>query len=145
MATVIQDQDNKVIAHGVTPQGFVIDLGWYLRTSRSLEELLKSRRCPTCQEAIRGKELGITVKQHIKEISRTCSKEPGYLEDWMPIMEVIFRIMLGRGNVPMTAPEIHRELSVHLESRTYSRVLPFHWVERLLSGDNVYGITPVAG
>jgi hypothetical protein len=145
MAAVIQDQDNKGITHGVRPQTFAIDLGWYLRTGRSVEELLKSRRCPTCQEAIRGKELGITAKQHIKEIARTCSKQPGYLEDRMPIMEVLFRIILGAGNAPMTAPEIHRELSVHLESRTYSRVLPFRWLERLLSGDNPYGIAPVAG
>ena len=116
---------------------------WYLNAGRSVEELLRSRRCATCQETIRGKELAITAQQHIREIARTCSKEPGYLEDWMPIMEVIFRIILGSGNVPMTAPEIHRELSVHLESRTYSRVLPFRWVERLLLGDNPYGITPV--
>lgn len=143
MAAVIQDQDNKVTAQGTIPQAFAIDLEWYLRAGRSVEELLRSRRCAKCQEAIQGKESGITAQQHIKEIARTCSKDPGYLEDWMPIMEVLFRIILSSGNVPMTVPEIHRDLAAHLESRTYSRVLPFRWVERLLLADNPYGITPV--
>ena len=145
MASLSQAQEVNEVPQDVAPQRFAIDLEWYSRTGRSLEELLRFRRCASCQEAIRGKETSITAQEHIQEIVQTCSKQQGYLEDRMPIMEVLFRILLAGGNEPMTAEEIHRELSAHLESRLYSRVLPLRWVERLLAGGNLYSIGPVNG
>ncbi len=126
-----------------TPRLYAIDLKWHEVVGRSLEELVRSRRCPTCQDELRQGRTPPTMEQHLERIPRHCSQERGYLSDRMPIMEIIFRILLRSGNAPKTAEEVHRELSAYLEARLYGRVLPLSWAEHLLEGANPYGIRAV--
>ena len=143
MTSQVEAQEANGPAERTEPQRFAIDMEWYRKRGVSLEELLKARRCPSSQKKIQGRGGSITYQAHLQEIARCCSKKEDYLADWMPLMEVMFRTLLAGGNKPRTAEEIHQELSAHLETRTYSRVLPLHWVERMLSGSNQYGIFPV--
>ncbi len=135
-------QEATTAGHEAAPRLYAIDLDWYRATGRSLEKLLESRRCASCQDERRRGNAPASVEEHLREIPRGCSRKKEYLGDHMPLMEVVFRIFLRGGNTPKTAEDVHRELSAHLEARPYSRVLPLQWIERMLNGRNPYGIRP---
>ena len=122
---------------------FHIDKEWVAAKGRSLQILLLHRRCASCwggflQEPDGG--LGIDAAKHMKQIAKHCSITPDFVHPEMPLMEAIFRLLLAKGNQPMTTEEIYEELKERWVDLVNPRTPSTEGLYRLLSSDTFYGI-----
>jgi len=78
-----------------------------------------------------GQVTPVNGLQHILQVH--CSKQPGYINEQLSLVEAVFRVFLSNGNTPLTCVELGA-----LIGHPPDKVL------RILSGRRVYkGIRPV--
>jgi len=123
---------------------YQIDVGWYQRSGKDLGELLTNRRCAPCRKEINGNPAKPpTAKEHFTRFSKCCGAKDEYLGEYMGIKEIVFRILARDRNQAKTVGSIYKDLSAHLQSRSYSRVIPSSWLAKMLDADETYGIHAV--
>ncbi len=125
---------------------FHIDYDWWDRQGLDIGVELRSHLCREHREAF-GPELAAEdeidwIDQRTGEVRRVnglqhvlhihCSKQPDYIRDSLPLIDAVFRVLLARGNQPMTPRELGSATGRYPE-----RIL------RTLRGPRVYkGIRP---
>jgi hypothetical protein len=125
---------------------FRIDYDWWERQNLSIRVELRAHLCPEHQAVFSehfdteridwvdertGEVTQVDGLQHILQIH--CSKQPGYMDDRLSLVDAIFRTFLANGNTPLTP-------------RVLSSIVgqPADKILRTLSGYRVYkGIRPV--
>ena len=123
---------------------YQIDVGWYQRSGKDLGELLNNRRCASCRKEInKSSAPAPTIKEHFTQFSKCCGAKDEYLGEYMGIKEIVFRILARDRNQAKTLESINKGLSAHLQSRSYSRVIPSSWLAKMLDADETYGIHSV--
>ncbi len=120
---------------------YQINVDWYKRQGKDLSEFLFNRRCSVCKNEL-GENLDKppSIKEHFTQFSKCCGTKDDYLGEYMSIKEIVFRIIACDRNQAKTIDGIYKGLSAHLQSRSYSRVIPLFWLEKMLSADEIYGI-----
>ena len=121
---------------------FTIDLGWYQEAGRSFSALARSRLCPACQKKhppIHSR----TDSELLDAIRDCCSHKEGFITPYMPLLEMIFRILLANGAQPMGLEEIQELLRRKLNTFGEFRDTSTEILERLIKGDDYYGLRPV--
>lgn len=83
------------------------------------------------------------IQPLIDMIVASSSKQSDYLLPDTPLKEALFRLMLARGNEPMTADEISRDLSERWSMSAYPRNLTPHVINRMLENSGNYCIVRV--
>lgn len=77
----------------------------------------------------------------VAEIAEFSAKEEGYIRSEMPIQEIVFRMLLARGNRPTQLAELHEELT----EKWSTPVRPINVTEkglaRILDQDTYYGFS----
>jgi hypothetical protein len=120
---------------------YQIDVGWYQRNGKDLGEKLTNRRCSPCKKEINENfATPPTIKEHFAQFSKCCGTKDEYLGEYMGIKEIVFRILARDRNQAKTIEGIYKALSAHLQSRSYSRVIPASWLAKMLEADEIYGI-----
>ena len=123
---------------------YQIDVEWYKRNSKDFGGLLLSRRCTSCRKEIGSNpDKYPSVKEHFTQFNKCCGSKEDYLGEYMSIKEIVFRILVRDRNQPKTTDNIYKTLSGHLQSRSYSRVIPLSWLTKMLDDDQTYGIHSV--
>ena len=79
----------------------------------------------------------------LKRIVAHCTDTPDYLLPDTPLKEAIFRVLLSRGNKPVNAEEISRELSEKWANTPYPRDVSTGVIQRLLEHSDTYCIARV--
>lgn len=125
---------------------FVIDPERLVARGRSLKILLLHRRCATCwvsllQEGEKGLE--IEVEEHWEKIASHCSRSSDFLQSEQPLMEAVFRVLLGNGKRPMTLQAISQALLERWSDPTSPRTPSPRKLYRMLLADTFYGINQV--
>ena len=141
---------------------FAIDRTWYEERGRSFEVVVQARMCPSCQARLGDpiEENYVTLdpsgKRVITErrivpygsnplpiIRDCCSRTKGYINAHMPIMEIAFRILLARGNQPISAEELKKEMEFWAGHSDRVRFLSVQSLQRMLERDEHYGFRQV--
>lgn len=140
---------------------YFIDLNWFLENDRSFQILAQKRMCDPCRE-----KLGTPVEERVpvvdsasgkvvfeaqiapygsdpmKAIGECCSKTPVFLDPRLPLLEIMFRIFLSRGNLSLSLEELEREVEEWIGS-TDGRITSAPNLRRVMDGDDYYGIRPL--
>lgn len=85
---------------------YFVDLNWYKEQGRSFAILAASRLCPIS----RKKEKSKAEAALMRTIKQCCSKREGFLSSNMPLLEMVFRIFLANGNLPLKLGQIQEQL-----------------------------------
>lgn len=126
---------------------FHIDYEWWERQGLNIGVELRSHLCEEHRNAFgqdfdarekidwvderTGEVRRVNGLQHVMRIH--CSKQPDYISDSLPLVDMVFRVFLARGNQPLTCRELG-SITGHLPQR----------ILRTLSGPRVHkGIRPV--
>ena len=117
--------------------------GW----GRSFQILLLHRRCVSCWGTLiqePGQGMNVTVAQHLRRIAAQCSTTPEFIKPAMPVMEAVFRILLGGRNKSKTVEEIFQLLKERWSDPTNPHTPTPETLHRMLSRDAYYGFAPAS-
>jgi len=142
---------------------YAIDTTWYDRHDLSFEEIVRLRMCSSCRARL-GEEVQerypvfdretgqiayeertvIYGANPLKVIRDCCSRQHDFITPEMPVLEVLFRVLLARGNQPATLAELREQMAAFCpDGRCRWLLLPLEVLERLLDDERFYGIQPV--
>ena len=121
---------------------YLIDVEAADASSRSLPVMIASRRCFTCVQADEEPPSPSSdAAQYRKRIVDHCVGTEDYLLPDTPLKEAIFRVMLSRGNKPVTAQEVSQVLSEKWAMTPYPRDVAPGVIQRLMDNSESYCIT----
>ena len=108
--------------------------------NRSAVHLIAARlteACPSHGQPVTG----LNAETLIREIRQFHDDTPDFIRADMPIQEIIFRILLARGNDPMTLIALHRELTEQWSGAFRPISIDIQRLRRVLNADSYYGFT----
>lgn len=124
---------------------FHIDYGWWERQGLQIDVELRNHLCPEHQAAFSehfdteeidwiddktGEVFQVNGLQHVLRVH--CSKQAGYINENLSLIDAVFRVFLANGNTPLTCKELSAIIG-----RPADRIL------HTLSGPQAYkGIRP---
>jgi hypothetical protein len=125
---------------------FRIDYGWWEQKELHVSIELRAHLCAEHQavfsahfdtekidwvDSKTGEVTQVDGLQHVLQVH--CSKQPGYINEYLSLVDAIFRVFLANGNTPMTCKELGSIIG-----QPPAKVL------RTLAGGQVYkGIRPI--
>ena len=121
---------------------YIIDPSFIEESGRSSVLLARDRRCPQCNSE-RKKAKGSSDSSfvdHRKNIVKCCSKKDDYLKPDMPLMEAIFRILLGGPAKGVSHAKLFKILSNKWANQKVPKNLSDELVYRIAASSGGYGI-----
>ena len=109
--------------------------------NRSAVTILAARRGPSCPSLLQPEHELTDPLKLVVEIAKYCSDEPGFVRHDMPIQEMVFRMLLLRGNKPTPLEELHYDLTEKWASPTRPISITQENLNRVLSSDTFYGFS----
>lgn len=109
--------------------------------NRSAVAILAARRGPSCPSLLQPEHELTDPMELVVEIAKYCSDEPGFVRHDMPIQEMVFRMLLLRGNKPTPLKELHYDLTEKWSSPTRPISITQENLNRVLSSDTFYGFS----
>ena len=107
--------------------------------NRSAVAILAARRGPMCPSLLRPEHELEDPQELVEEIAEYCSPEQGFIRSDMPIQEIIFRILLTRGNQGMSLSDLHYELTENWSTPIRPINVTMEGLRRILDNDTYYG------
>jgi len=98
---------------------FHIDYGWWERNTLQISVELRTHLCPEHRAVYSehfdtqkidwvdertGEVTQVDGVQHVLQVH--CSKQPGYINDRLSLVDAVFRVFLANGNAPLTCKEL---------------------------------------
>jgi len=109
--------------------------------NRSAVAIVAARRGPSCPSLLQPDHELTDPKKLVVEIAKYCSDEPGFVRHDMPIQEMVFRMLLLRGNKPTPLGELHYDLTEKWASPTRPISITQENLNRVLASDTFYGFS----
>ncbi len=109
--------------------------------NRSAVAIVAARRGPSCPSLLQPDHELTDPKKLVGEIAKYCSDEPGFVRHDMPIQEMVFRMLLLRGNKPTSLEELHSDLTEKWASPTRPISITQENLNRVLASDTFYGFS----
>jgi hypothetical protein len=104
-------------------------MNWYQKQGRSFATLATSRLCPTSRKKDKSKSEATLLRT----LKQCCSKREGFITTNMPLLEMMFRLFLANGNLPMTPTELAQQSG-----------RPAELILRVMTGEQIYrGLRPI--
>ena len=99
---------------------FHIDTAWWAEQGRDIRVYLRDLLCNDCAGTLATlalDQLIDSVDPETAEVHQVdalwdslltcCTKEPGFIDEDMPIVDGVFRVFVSNGNTPLTIRELH--------------------------------------
>ena len=137
--TETQEPDSPVLVI----HKYFIDAARARELDHSLAVILLSRRCASCRAKLEANQENPTEEQHMKEIAKSCSTQDGFIRPEMPMQEIIFRMLLSRGNKPVNLEELHYAVTDEWYTPANPRSITLDNLKRVLEYDMYYGFKEV--
>lgn len=138
----------KAPAPAVTKEpSFQIAPEWFESKKISLAAFLIPRLCSACQKemgSLPDKGLGRPWQEYMERIADHCSQEPGFITEQTPILEGVFRLLLGARNAPVALSALHDALEDWWRAGHGVRVVSNETLLRVLQRSGAYGIRQVS-
>jgi len=123
------------------PQYYHVDIDRINQLNRSPIAIIAARRGPTCPSLLESNQESLDPKKLMAEIAKYCADEPGYIQNDMPIQEMIFRIILLRNNKPTLLEDLHTDLTEKWANPTRPLNISLSGLNRILLSDVYYGFS----
>jgi hypothetical protein len=122
-----------------TERRYQLDVDNIHGSSASLSALVAVRKCymhrPTDNE---HSALDTSPEEHIKEVQGCCAAAADYLLPDTPLKDAVFRVLVARGNEPLTSQDISNDLSERWAASAYPRDLSPRVIEKILDNGANY-------
>jgi hypothetical protein len=154
------EEEEQEITEQEEAARYFIDADWYDQNGLSFMDIVQARMCPQCQARL-GEEMDerypvadkrtgrVTYEirkvkfgsRPIAQIRDHCARMGGYITPEMPVLEAIFRILLGNANQPMPLEHIREQLREWCPSgRCQWILMPIDVMRQVIERDQSYGL-----
>jgi|GEM_PF-2291758 len=126
---------------------FHISPQWFEEQNISLSAFLLPRLCPECRREVEGRpDKGLTApwEEHMERIADHCSREAGFITAETPLLEGVFRLLLGARNEPVPLSALKSALEEWWQTEGSFRVVSEETLLRVLQRSGAYGIRQVS-
>ena len=110
---------------------------------RSATTALAARRGPSCPSRLKPDEELTDPQALIEEIAAYAAEDEEFIRPQMALQEIVFRILLRRGNQATSLQELHYELTERWATPNRPINVPLAGLRRILEADTYYGFAPV--
>ena len=122
---------------------YVIDPARVAELNRSLATILYSRRCASCKARLEASGAAPSAQEHMKEISKCCATQDGFIRPEMPMQEIMFRTILSGGNRPVSLERLHYAVTDTWYTPINPRNISASSLRQVLDSDDYYGFSAV--
>ncbi len=129
--------DSNMDVTDMASRRWFIDLGWYEENARSFVSLAKG--CLCYEHRRLWEDGGLAADDFLATIRDCCSAAEGFITANTPILETVFRLLLSRGNEPLTLGEL---VDMVREHHGGGYAASPGALNRLLAEDRFYGFAP---
>jgi len=129
-------------AAAIAATRWAIALDWFPAHHRSIVVLLRDYLCAECAGRFAG-DADPRPEALIGAIQKCCAAQPDFINERLPIMESVFRLLVAGGNKAATLGELSQQLGERRGGNAY-RTSP-EALDRILRNDRYYGLQPVPG
>ena len=139
---------------------YFIDGEWFESHELSFTDVVQARMCPQCQDRLdeeveeryptadrRTGRVTYEVRRvkygtrPMAVIRDCCSHKSGYITPEMPVLEAIFRILLGNANQPMPLQHVREQLREWCPTgRCQWLLMPLDVMRQVVERDQFYGL-----
>ena len=106
---------------------------------RSMEMLLATRRCATCLEEEPDIASPPSADVQIAHIAECCAQDESFIKPGMPLQEIVFRMILAAGNMPVSIGQLHYQLTEQWATPGNLMNVSAEGLRRVLDTDDYYG------
>ena len=110
---------------------------------RSATTLLAARRGPSCPSRLNPDQELTDPQALIDEIAEYSAGDEEFIQPQMTLQELVFRVLLRRGNQPISLQELHYELTERWATPTRPINITPAGLRRILEADGYYGFAQV--
>lgn len=110
---------------------------------RSATTILAARRGPSCPSRLKPDQELTDPQALIEEIAEYAAQDEEFIRPQMALQEIVFRILLRRGNQATSLQELHYELTERLATPTRPINVTPVGLRRILEADGYYGFAQV--
>ncbi len=133
--------DTEIAEDQLEPVLYYISFERIEQLNRSAVAIVAARRGPACPSLLQPEHELTDPKKLVVEIAKYCSDEPEFVRHDMPIQEMVFRMLLLRGNKPTPLEELHYDLTEKWASPTRPISITQENLNRVLASDTFYGFS----
>lgn len=139
---------------------YFVDPQWYERQGLAFNMVAQARLCASCTAKLgtfveerypvidpKTKRVSFELRKvpyaanPLPVIRDHCSRAKDFITPETPLMEAMFRVFLANGNQPIPLSTVRDHLLTYLPDMAALRSdFPLSMLERLIKGDNMYGI-----
>lgn len=137
----------KSPASNVKEPYFQISPQWFEEKRFSLSAFLLPRLCRECRQEMAArpdKGLGPPWQEYMERIAEHCSREPGFITEETPLLEGVFRLLLGARNEPVPLSALKAALEEWWKAQDSVRIITEETLLRVLQRSGAYGIRQVS-
>ena len=131
--------DAEIAEDKLEPVLYYISFERIEQLNRSAVAIVAARRGPSCPSLLQPEHELTDAKKLVGEIAKFCADEPGFVRHDMPIQEMVFRMLLLRGNQPTPLEELYYDLTEKWASPTRPISITQENLNRVLASDTFYG------
>ena len=117
---------------------FFIDLERCRLMGRSPEQMVFARRCPVCQARLVGVSKLPPAERQIRDTAKCCSRKDGFVSTEMPLLEIVFRTLLARGNQPIGLRELHYQVTEQWATPSNPKSVSAEALRAIIARDRYY-------
>ena len=133
--------DAEIAEDKLEPVLYYISFERIEQLNRSAVAIVAARRGPSCPSLLQPEHELTDAKKLVGEIAKFCADEPGFVRHDMPIQEMVFRMLLLRGNQPTPLEELYYDLTEKWASPTRPISITQGDLNRVLASDTFYGFS----
>ncbi len=133
--------NTEIAEDQLEPVLYYISFERIAQLNRSPVAIVAARRGPSCPSLLQPEHELTDPKKLVGEIAKYCSDEPEFVRHDMPIQEMVFRMLLLRGNKPTPLEELHYDLTEKWASPTRPISITQKSLNRVLASDTFYGFS----
>jgi hypothetical protein len=133
--------DAEIAEDKLEPVLYYISFERIEQLNRSAVAIVAARRGPSCPSLLQPEHELTDAKKLVGEIAKFCADEPGFVRHDMPIQEMVFRMLLLRGNQPTPLEELYYDLTEKWASPTRPISITQENLNRVLASDTFYGFS----
>lgn len=121
-----------------------IDPAFFEEQGLCLDQILRLRRCPFCQDRLRDRPPGsVSLEEHLEGFLDCCARRRDFIRPGTPLLEAVFRILLAAQNRPASLSTLYVALHDWWGGHESPRYVDPERLKALLDRDLYYGIRRV--
>ncbi len=126
-----------------SPLAFRISFDRLSELKRSALAMVAERRPESSPSRQRPDHELTSPQELIDEIAKYSGNQDDYIRTEMPVQEIVFRVLLARGNKPTPLSDLHYELTERWATPVRPIILSEAALARILDADTYYGFSSV--